>query len=450
MREQQEPGDGQVRPTPDTPQAAPTHAREPAVTGGGSYWILIAFACLLGVFGGAFGLIFMWLLSLGQSWYSYSTPGWMGGQWWWVAVTASAGLVIGLLRWLMRLPYTTAGLIADLQEEYVNPRLIPGILLVSTASLVGGASLGPEKALGTIGGGLGQWMSAKRHLGDEGRKITTLSGMAGFFGGLFSSPLIVAMLIIEVARPGGPRLTKVLVTSILSASISFGIYFAIAGTVFLGLYEVPAYSYEDWNLLAAVGIGLLAAVVSILLGLAVAGSVTFFDKLKLPDVVKSVIGGVLFGAIGVILPLTMMTGTDQLDVVLTEGTALGLSLVVILAIAKIITMAVSLGSGFVGGPIFPTMFIGGSSGVALHLAIPSLPLGLTFTCMLAAVVGGFVSAPFAMVLFAVFTTQIGALNSTAVLIAVITSFITVQAVKPLLTRRRQAPEAEAGSPAAAP
>jgi H+/Cl- antiporter ClcA len=149
------------------------------------------------------------------------------------------------------------------------------------------------------------------------------------------------------------------------------------------------------------------------------------------------IGGFLFGIIGVTLPLAMMTGTDQLGVVLEEGAALGLGLVITLAIAKMITMAVSLGSGFVGGPIFPAMFIGGSAGVALHLAAPGLPLGLTFTCMLAAVVGGFVSAPFAMVLFAAFTTQIGALNTTPVLIAVITSFLTVQAVKLLLLRRRE-------------
>jgi H+/Cl- antiporter ClcA len=412
--------------------------QEPPIAEGRHYWTLVRYACLLGVFGGAFGLFFIWLLSLAQSWYAYSSPELMGGHWWWVALTAVAGLIVGLLRRLTRVPYKTPGLIADLQEQYVDPRLIPGILLVSTASLIGGASLGPEKALGTVGGGLGQWMSARRRLDDEGRGITTLSGMAGSFGGLFSSPMIVVMLIIEVARPGEARLTKVLVAAILSASISFGIYFAIAGTVFLDLYAVPAFRYEDWHLLAGVGIGLCAAVVSILLGVTVAGSVKLFDKLRLPDLVKSIIGGVLFGIIGVTLPLTMMTGTDQLGVVLKEGAALGLGLVITLAIAKIITMAVSLGSGFVGGPIFPAMFIGGSAGVALHLAVPSLPLGLTFTCMLAAVVGGFVSAPFAMVLFTAFTTQIGALNTTPVLIAVITSFLTVQAMKLQLKRRREA------------
>jgi hypothetical protein len=36
-------------------------------------------------------------------WYADSDPGWFGGHWWWVAVTAAAGVVVGLRR-LMRLP----------------------------------------------------------------------------------------------------------------------------------------------------------------------------------------------------------------------------------------------------------------------------------------------------------------------------------------------------------
>jgi len=53
------------------------------------------------------------------------------------------------------------------------------------------------------------------------------------------------------------------------------------------------------------------------------------------------------------------------------------------------------------------VFVGGVAGVALHAAIPGVPLGLAFTCMLASVPGALVSAPFSMVLFAVFITQVG-------------------------------------------
>jgi hypothetical protein len=38
----------------------------------------------------------------------------------------------------------------------------------------------------------------------------------------------------------------------VAASVSFGIYFAIAGAVFLDDYKVPQYKYQDWHLPVAV------------------------------------------------------------------------------------------------------------------------------------------------------------------------------------------------------
>ena len=51
----------------------------------------------------------------------------------------------------------------------------------------------------------------------------------------------------------------------MSSSVSFGIYFAIAGAVFLDDYKVPQYKFEDWQLLAGIPLGLFAAVVVMLL-----------------------------------------------------------------------------------------------------------------------------------------------------------------------------------------
>ena len=77
-------------------------------------------------------------------------------------------------------------------------------------------------------------------------------------------------------------------------------------------------------------------------------------------------------------------------------------------------------SGFIGGPIFPALFIGGTAGVAVHQIFPSVPLGLAFTCLFAAVPGGVVSAPFSVVLLAAFVTQVGAPQTAPILIAVVT------------------------------
>ena len=406
---------------------------------GRDFWRLMAFACVLGVFGGAFSLILLGVLHAGEAWYHYSSPGWLGGEWWWIAVTAGAGLLVGLLRALTRLPEKTPGLIADIETAEVEPKLVPGILLVSTASLLGGASLGPEKALGSVGGGAGYWWAKRRGFSADDRAAATLSGMSGAYGGLFSSPLIVVSMMLEVNRPGGVRLSKVLVSTVLSSSISFGIYFAVAGSIFVGTYDVPAYAYQDWYLLAGIGMGVLAAIVCVVFGLIVRCCMALFGRLRIPMIVKAVLGGAIFGAIGVLLPLTMFTGTDQLGVILKDGSTLGLGLVALLMVAKMVTMGVGLGTGFVGGPILPALFIGGSAGVALHLAVPAIPLGLAFAGMLASVVGGFVSAPFAMVLFVALTTQLGALNTAPVLLAVVTAFLMVQVLLHLRRGRTRRP-----------
>ena len=413
------------------------------------FWVLMGYAVVLGVFGAFAGLVFMGVTGAGGKWYADSDPGWFGGHWWWVAVTVAAGVVVGLLRRLMRLPEQIPSLVEDLTDGHVDPQLVPGIVAVSAVSLIGGASLGPEKALGSMGGGAGSWINQRRGLSKDDSQVNTLSGFAGAYGGLFSSTVIVVMLILEVARPGGHRFTKALVGGIVASSVSFGIYFAIAGSVFLDAYQVPQYKFEDWQLLAGVALGVFAAIVVTLLAVFIKGATVLFGRLKVPAVAKPALGGLVFGIVGVALPLTMFTGSAQLKTVLADAGTLGLGVLIATLIAKMLTFAASQQSGFVGGPIFPSLFIGGTAGVLVHQVLPGVPLGLAFTCLFAAVPGALVAAPFTMVLLAAFVTQVGALQTAPVLIAVVTAFLVMEAVKYRLAQRQQTRTAAAKPPAAA-
>ena len=426
----------------------PGPAAAPPVVEKREFWVLIGYAVALGVFGAFAGLVLIGVIKFGGEWYTDSHPGWFGGHWWWVAVTAAAGVVVGLLRRLFRLPDQIPSLIEDLTTGQVEGRLVPGIVAVSAISLIGGASLGPEKALGSMGGGAGSWIARRRALGTEDSNVNTLAGFAGAYGGLFSATVIVVMLILEVARPGGHRFTKTLASGIVASSVSFGIYFAIAGSVFLDAYKVPQYAFHDWQLLAAVPLGLFAAIVVTVLVASLRLAAGLFGRLRLPGIAKPALGGLLFGIIGVALPLTMFTGSAQLKTVLSDGGTLGIGLVVATLIAKMLTFAISQESGFVGGPIFPALFIGGTAGIIVHLVIPAVPLGLAFTCLLAAIPGSLVAAPFSMVLLAAFMTQVGALQTAPILITVITAFLVMEAVKFRVARRQQARAAPADSAAA--
>src|SRR4029079_7990822 len=93
------------------------------------------------------------------------------------------------------------------------------------------------------------------------------------------------------ARPGGRRMTTALAGTIVASSVSFGLYFVIAGTIFLDAYQLPQYEYQDWQLLAAVPLGLFAAAVTAVLGLVMRISAALLGGLKAPGVVKSTLGG---------------------------------------------------------------------------------------------------------------------------------------------------------------
>ena len=415
----------------------------PPVTQKREFWVLLGLAVLLGVFGAFAGLIFVGAITGGGKWYSDADPGWFGGHWWWVAVGAAAGLGAGLVRRLTNLPWTTPGLFDDLQTQEVDSTLVPGIAAVSLVSLIGGASLGPEKALGTMGGGMGSWIAERRRLEKDDGHTNTLAGFAGAYGGLFSSTVIVVMLIMEVARPGGQRFIKALTAQIVASSVSFAIYFVIAGAVFLDEYQMPKYTFHDWQLLAAIPLGVFAALVVTVLSIFTLGAARLFKRLPVPDIAKSTLGGIIFGIVGVALPLTMFSGGDQLDTELSHAGTLGLGVLAAAFIGKMLTFGVSQGSGFVGGPIFPALFIGGTAGVMIHHVIPGVPLGLAFTCMLSAVPGALVAAPFSMVLLAAFLTQVGALQTAPILIAVNTAYVTMEGVKYLIASRKQARAAAA-------
>ncbi len=196
------------------------------------------------------------------------------------------------------------------------------------------------------------------------RATNTLSGMAGAYGGLLSSPILAVILVLEIARPKAARMADTLVAGLLASTVSFAVYFPIAGSTFVGLYTLPSFKYQDWQLLAAIPLGLVAGALA-LITVVVIG---LMSKLTAPlvkrTVLRSTIGGIAFGLVGVALPLTLFTGTGQLATVIHDGTALGAGLLIAVVFAKILVFALCEATGFIGGPFLVMLFIGGTAGTA--------------------------------------------------------------------------------------
>jgi H+/Cl- antiporter ClcA len=401
------------------------------------------YAVLFGVVLAFAALVYLGLVSGGTDlWFTLpKDPGWLDGSIWWVAVTAGAGVVVGVLRRVFRLPTKMAGTVEELRDQRVEPSTALQGAAVSVVSLIGGASLGPEQGLGMLGGGLGTWVSERRRLDDDMRRTNTLSGMSAAYGGLLSSPILATILVLELARPKAGRVMDTLVAALLSSTVAFAVYFPIAGSTFVGIYSLPSFEYEDWQLLAAVPLGLVAAALALITTLAIAILTRLTARLRERTVLCSTIGGIVFGLVGVALPLTLFTGTDQLATIIDDGAALGAGLLIAIVFAKIFVFAVCEATGFIGGPFLVMLFTGGTAGIATHLLIPGVPEGLAFTAMFAALPGSLVAAPFSLILLGVITTQIGALQVAPVTVAVLTAYLAVSGSGLLmsLARRQRKP-----------
>ena len=82
-------------------------------------------------------------------------------------------------------------------------------------------------------------------------------------------------------------------------------------------------------------------------------------------------------------------------------------------------------AGFLGGPVFPILFIGGTAGVVVHLIFPDIPAALSVAAMMAAVPGATIAAPVSFILLGAGTVALGIEGLPPIGIAVITAHLAV-------------------------
>lgn len=113
-------------------------------------------------------------------------------------------------------------------------------------------------------------------------------------------------------------------------------------------------------------------------------------------VILPVIGGFLIGILGVCFPLTFGDGSLQLKFLISSKDEFGRDYLIATCFAKMLTLGISLGFGFIGGQIFPCMFIGTTAGVVATL-VSNVPIIVTVPCFMVAVPGAFCPCPFTLV-----------------------------------------------------
>ncbi|MBD5084272.1 MAG: chloride channel protein [Clostridiales bacterium] len=278
-----------------------------------------------------------------------------------------------------------------------RPRLRLGLLifLASVLTHLTGGSAGREGAALQIGGSISAGIGRLLRLGERSLNTIIQCGMAGLFSALFGTPLTATVFALEVVNVGHFRYAA-LFPCLLSALIANAIpqCLGLPGEAYhlLGTPELGPVS-----LLQCGGLAILAAVVSIAFCVLMHKTDHLYKK-YLPNQYLRVLAGA-----ALVIVLTLIEGSGDYNG--AGGGVIELALEghvrVPWAFAlKMVFTALTLGAGFRGGEIVPTLFIGSTFGCAVG---PLLGLDPAFGAAISmiALFCGVVNCPLASIFLAI-------------------------------------------------
>jgi H+/Cl- antiporter ClcA len=276
-----------------------------------------------------------------------------------------------------------------------------------------------------LAAGFGTWLSEKRKMDEDTTRTNVLGSVSAAYAGLFSSPFALLVMMLESAHVQNAAYYGTLLISGLAAAIGFGLFYWLGGDTFsplLGLIEPPQYDLRIWDIGLGILFGILAVPVAIIFGLLFRLIKRLVAPLNSRPIVRGTAGGLLLGLLGMALPITLFLGTDGLATTTSQAAEIGVGLLILFALAKMVALSGALSFGFIGGPIFPMLFVGATLGSAVNLLFPQIPLGLAVGCLMAAVPAAIVPIPLALAVIVIAVVGLSPTNSIPVVMAALTSF----------------------------
>jgi len=270
------------------------------------------------------------------------------------------------------------------------------LFLRGLVSLVCGAPLGPEAPLTVTTGATGTLIAEKARLPPPVVALSSLAGISGFFGAFLSSPFAGALIFIETTLEKGTMTWKIVLPSIFAATTGFAVSFLLSGAGF-GVFTLPPHGgFRDVDLLYAVLLGVIGGACGIFFIVVYQKMRRIFEPLEHRPVLLGLIGGIGMGVTGILLPLTLFMGSEQLQVLVNHYLEVSLLLLAALVLVKILLITFVFSTGFAGGYIFPGFFIGGTLGILVCRLLPFIPLAVCVVCAIAAVSVSLLRSPIAI------------------------------------------------------
>jgi CIC family chloride channel protein len=253
-------------------------------------------------------------------------------------------------------------------DEGRIPLRVPTVKMAATALTIGvGGSAGREGSIAQIGAGIGSFVSKVTKLDESERRALVAAGAGAGIAATFNAPIAGMFFAMEVVlRDVSTRhLHTIAIASVAGAVVSH----SLIGDELT--FDITSYEFHDPSHLALYALlGLLAVGLAILFIEALDWfTVTTF---RVAEWFRPAVMGLGVAAIGLLAPEVLGTGQEFIGKVLNAGVSKTWWAFALLAIAKLISTAVTLGGRGSGGIFMPSLFIGAMAGSAFAILIDPL------------------------------------------------------------------------------
>lgn len=272
-------------------------------------------------------------------------------------------------------------LMDEIAEAPRTLKSIGAVLLIGAVSLLAGASLGPEASLVAFSAGLGTYIARQRQLKPL-KQVLILASVGALLVAFVHSLVMVVIPLLLLLQQSKKEQTKTTISAVLTILIagivSYGTSLAIthatghASTALIP--PLPHASAIDFAI--ALGVGFISALFAISLkyllrafsalsqwfmGLSMAGKEWYFGA------TAGFVLGALYFIGGRPVELSGSVGSQLL---LENASTYGFGALLLMMIVKIIATAWSNATGYRGGLVFPSIFVGVAFGLLVGVLFP--------------------------------------------------------------------------------
>ncbi|HEY1785492.1 MAG TPA: chloride channel protein, partial [Pirellulales bacterium] len=290
------------------------------------------------------------------------------------------------------------------RQGVIAPR-VPIVKIIASAVTLGvGGSGGREGPIAQIGAGFGSFLAGAMRLRPAERRVLMAAGMGAGIAAIFRAPLAGSLFAAEVLYRSPEFESEVIMPAALASVVSYSTFGVIFG--WQPLFAIPKLEFNDpVELVAYLVLALWAAFLAMLYTRSFYAITRWFRRSPVPRKLRPAVGGLLTAIVG----LALYFGFGRQEIVLgvlgfgygtlqwaleADGTQT-VWLLLAIALGKILTTGLTIGSGGSAGVFGPSMVIGGCGGGAMGLLFQRywpLAAPAPAACVLVGMAGFFAAA----------------------------------------------------------